>query len=86
MFSKHFLASIFVRFQKILAAHQNTFRKVLESSQKTPVVRSYISKVAAFYRSNHQMRSAKKVFLERCSPNSQEKVGVGDSILIKLHF
>ena len=34
IFSKYFFASIFVNFQKILAAHQNTFRKVLESSQK----------------------------------------------------
>ena len=33
-FSKYFFASIFVNFQKILAAHQKTFRKVLESSQK----------------------------------------------------
>ena len=34
IFSKYFFASIFVNFQKILAAHQNTFRKVLETSQK----------------------------------------------------
>ena len=34
IFRKYFLASIFVNFQKILAAHQNTFRKVLKTSQK----------------------------------------------------
>ena len=34
IFSKYFFASIFVNFQKILEAHQNTFRKVLETSQK----------------------------------------------------
>ena len=68
IFSKYFFASIFVNFQKILAAHQNTFRKVLESSQKkTPVAKSYASKVAGFYRSNHRMDSIKKMFLERCS-------------------
>ena len=34
IFSKYFFASIFVNFSKTLAAHQDTFRKVLESSQK----------------------------------------------------
>ena len=34
IFSKYFFASIFVNFYKILAAHQNSFRKVLESLQK----------------------------------------------------
>ena len=34
IFSKYIFASIFVNFKKILAAHQNRFRKVLESSQK----------------------------------------------------
>ena len=53
--------------------------------KKPTVPKSYVSKVAGFYRSNHQMRSVKKVFLERCSQNSQEKAGVRDSILIKLH-
>ena len=33
IFSKYFFASNFVNFLKILAAHQNTFRKVLETSQ-----------------------------------------------------
>ena len=32
--SKYFSTSIFVNFYKILAAHQNMFQKVLESSQK----------------------------------------------------
>ena len=31
------------------------------------------------------MRSVKKVFLERCSQNSQEKACIRDSILTKLH-
>ena len=34
IFSKYFFASVIVNFEEILAAHQNTFRKVLESSQK----------------------------------------------------
>ena len=34
IFSKYFFAIIFVNFQKILAAHQNMFRKTLESLQK----------------------------------------------------
>ena len=34
IFSKYFFASIFVNFYKILTAHQNTFQKVLETSQK----------------------------------------------------
>ena len=47
---------------------------------------SYVSKVAGFYRSNHRMRSVKKVFLERCLQNSQEKACARDSGLTKLHF
>ena len=85
IFSKYFLASIFEKFQKILAAHQNTLRKVLETSQKYTRGKVLFSKVAGFYRSNYPMRSVKKVFLERCSQNSQEKACVRDSILIKLH-
>ena len=34
IFSKYFSTCIFVNFYKILAAHQNMFQKVLESSQK----------------------------------------------------
>ena len=34
LFSKYFFTSIFMNFKKILAAHQNTFRKVLETSEK----------------------------------------------------
>ena len=49
IFSKYFFASIFVNFQKILAAHQNTFRKVLESSQKKHPWRSLmLVKLQAF--------------------------------------
>ena len=70
IFSKYIFVKIFVNFQKILAAHQNTFRKVLESSQKY-VVKSYASKVSGFYRSNHRMCSVKIGFLERCSQNLQ---------------
>ena len=82
IFSQYFFACVYVNLQKILAAHQNTFRKFLETSS---VAKSYVSKVAGFYRSNHRMRSVKKSFLERCSQNSQEKACVRDSILIKLH-
>ena len=86
IFSKYFFASIFVNFQKILTTHQNTFQKVLETSQKvSPVANSYVSKVAGFYRSNHRKRSVKKVFLERCLQNSQKKACVRDSILIQVH-
>ena len=49
------------------------------------MVKSYVSKVAGFYRSNHRMRSVKTVFLERYSQNSQEKAFVRDSTLLKLH-
>ena len=80
IFRKYSFASIFVDFQKILAAHQDTFRISF-----TPVANSYVTKVAGFYRTNHRMRSVKKVFLERCLQNSQEKTCVRDSILIKLH-
>ena len=52
------------------------FRKVLESSQETPVAKSYVSKVADFYRSNHRMRSVRKVFVEKCPQNSQVKACV----------
>ena len=85
IFSKYFFASIFLNFQKILAAHQNTFQKFQKLHKNTPVAKSYVSKVAGFYRRNHRMRSVEKVFLERCSQNSQEKACVRDSILTKLH-
>ena len=49
------------------------------------MVKSYVSKVAGFYRSNHWIHSVKNVFLETCLQNSQEKACVRDSILIKLH-
>ena len=60
--------------EKILASHQNTFRKVLESSQKN--TRGEGQTPDTFF---------KKMFLERCSQNSLEKACVRDSILIKLH-
>ena len=34
IFSKYYIVSIFLNFQKILEVHENTLRKVLESSQK----------------------------------------------------
>ena len=75
-----------MNFQKVLAVHQNTFQKVLESSQKkTPVAQSYVSKVAGFSKSNHGICPVKKVFLERYLQNPQEEACVKDSILIKLH-
>ena len=64
-----FFANIFVNFQRILAAHQNTFRKVLESSRKTPVAKSYVSKVAGFYMNSHRMR-----FVKRCSQKGVHKI------------
>ena len=88
--AERYLANIFSpvflwTFRKLLQRIKKTFWKVLESSQETSVAKSYVSKVAGFYRSNHRMRSVKKGFLERCSQNSQEKACVRDSILIKLH-
>ena len=59
-----------------------SFRKF---TKKPTVPKSYVSKIACFYRSGHRMHSVKKVFLERCSQNSQEKACVRDPILIKLH-
>ena len=56
----------FLLLKAFVAAHQNTFRKVLETSQKY----GYGEKVAGFYRSNHRMHSVKKVFLERYLQNS----------------
>ena len=57
------------------------FQKVYK---KTPMSKSYFSKVPDFYRSSHRRCSVKKGFLERCSQNSQENTWIRDSILIKL--
>ena len=77
IFSKYFFASIFVNFQKILTAHQLTFRKKFQKLHKnSPMAKSYVSKVAGFYRGSHRKHSVKKVFLERCLQNSQEKTCV----------
>ena len=63
------------------------FCELLENSSYASkyVVKSDISKVAGFYRSNHRMLSVKNVFLERCLLNSQETACVRESNLIKLH-
>ena len=45
---------------------------------------SYFSKVAGFHKSSQQRCFVKKVFLERCLQNSQEKTCARDSIVIKL--
>ena len=71
---RKFQQHIKIRSEKLQTVHK-----------KTSVPKSYVSKVADFHRSNHRIRSVKKVFLERCSQNSQEKACVRDSILIKLH-
>ena len=50
IFSKHFLAIIFLNFQKIFAAHQKNFPKTFRKfTQKTPMVKSYFSKAAGFH-------------------------------------
>ena len=59
--------------------------KSLETSQKYPVGKSYVSKVAGSYRSNHRMRSVKKVFQTGVRKIHSKKACVRDSILIKLH-
>ena len=46
--------------------------------------KSFFGKVVGFYRSSHRRCSLKKVFLERCSQNSQENTCDRDFILIKL--
>ena len=51
IFSTYFFISIFMNCQKIIAV------------ANTPVAKSYVSKVADFYRSNHWMHSVKKVLL-----------------------
>ena len=68
-----------------------TFRKFYQQrikirSKKFQKVHKKNHKVAGFYRSNHQMRYVKKVFLERFSQNSQEKACVRDSILINIQI
>ena len=84
--AERYLANFFRQyFCKTLAAHQNTFRKVLESSQKPFVPKSYVSKVAGPLQEQPPDAFCKKVFLERCSQNVQKKACVSDSILIKLH-
>ena len=85
IFSKYFFASIFVNFQKIQQRIKIRSQKFQKLDKNTTVAKSYVSKVAGFYGSNHRMRSLKKVFLERCLQSSQEKACVRDSILIKLH-
>ena len=58
IFSKHFFASTFVTFEKILAAHQK--KRSLESSQKSTRGESYFSKAAGFYRSSQRKFSEKR--------------------------
>ena len=53
-------------FRKFLQRIKETFWNFLESSQKkTPMAKSYFSKVAGFYKSKHRRCSVKKVFLEK---------------------
>ena len=57
-----------------LKNRSENFKKVHKITP--PVAKSYLSKVAGFYRSNHLRCSVKKVFLERCSQISQENTCV----------
>ena len=84
IFSKHFFASIFVNFYKILAVHQKKkmFRKFLES-RETLEVKSCFCKVAGFHRSSHRRSFVKNVLLEILQ-NPQENIYARDCILIKL--
>ena len=85
VFSKYFFDSIFVNFWEIPAAHQrNILKNLRKFIKKTPVAKSYFSKITDFYKSIHWRCSAKKVFLGRCSHNSQGNICVRNSILIKL--
>ena len=77
---RQYFCEFFRKFQQCIKIRSKKFQKV---HQKTPVAKSYVSKVEGFHRTNNRMRSVKKVFLERCFQNSQEKVCVRDSILIK---
>ena len=81
--AKMFLTVFLWTFTKFLQRIKKTFQKFLESLQKTPLAKSYLSKVVGFYRSSYRS-SPKKVFLERCLQNSQENTCVRDSVLIKL--
>ena len=63
-----------------MAVHQNTFWKILESSQKYARGEAFVRKVAGFYRSNHRMHFVKKVLLERYLQNSQEKAAKEETL------
>ena len=63
--AERYLANIFSpvflwTFRKFLQRIKKTFRKFLESSQKTPLAKSYFSKVVGFYRSSHRRCPEKK--------------------------
>ena len=47
--------------KKFLQRIKKTFRKVLESSQKTPLAKSYFSKIVGFYRGSHRTCPEKNV-------------------------
>ena len=85
-YAERYLPNIFCQYFCELLGDSRSASKYVPKScrkflKKTPVAKYYVSKVADFYR----MRSAKKMFLERCFQNPQEKACVRESILIKLH-
>ena len=62
-----FFTNNFVNFQKILAAHQKNVPKTFSklTKKKTPVAKSYFSKVAGFCRSIHLQSSVKNGVLRK---------------------
>ena len=59
--SQTFFASIFVNFQKIFVAHQKNIQKIFRKFTKSPLVKSYFSKIVGFYRSSHRKCPEKNV-------------------------
>ena len=49
----------FTKLQQCIKIHSENFQKVYK---KAPVMKSYVSKDIGFYRSNHRIRSVKRVF------------------------
>ena len=86
IFSKYFFASIFVNFQKILAAHQNTFQKVLESLQKNTRGEVLCQQSCRLLQEQPPNAFCRKtVFRKVFAKFTKKKACIRDSILIKLH-
>ena len=72
-FSKYFFASIFMNFQKIRAAHENTFQKVLKSLQKYTHDEAMLVKLQAFTGATTQ-KGVRKIYWKRPVSGTLNKV------------